>query len=197
MKHLRLIGFIAGHTVELQGLRTAVIGALCLAMAGWQSVLLTGYGTAEAVRSASWLPLILVAWHVDDRLVTYYQRRIGLVSPSRPHRRLFVLAVIALIYVGLRIWELVADTQVAVSALFLAGVQLHIALVSGDRYRRHYLLGAAAWSALSFTPMLTLPADVRGILWLVAAGTTMTFLGWRDHLVLMRAVTQPEPSCHA
>lgn len=189
MQDLRTVRFISRHTVELQGLRTALVGALCLAAATWCIGSALWHGSAVSTHPVWWMPLILLGWHVDQQLLGYYGARVGHVMPTRPGRRLIVLGSIVATYAMLRLVELQFERAVALSALFLAGVQLHIGMISGERYRRHYLLGAACWAALSLLPLLTLSHGALHVSWLMAAGLTLVFLGWRDHMVLMRALT--------
>lgn len=192
MQQLKLVSFVAGHTIELQGLRTALLGALCLAMAAWQLGLAIWDPHADSVLMVSWMPLILIGWHLDDRLAAYYDKRMGMVLTRHPYRRLFALGGITVTYAVLWLWERWMHSPVALSALFLAAVQLHIGLVSGEGYRRHYVVGAVVWCGLSLSPMLTLPPDARAVLWLSAIGVTLTLLGWRDHLLLVRALPEEQ-----
>jgi len=194
MQNLRTVSFVARHTTELQGLRTALIGGLCLTMAAWCLAWSIWDGTAVPTRGVSWFPLILLGWHLDARLEDYYRTRMGYVFPSRPARRLVGLVVITVVYVALRVCELQVGSPLAVSALFFAGLQLHIGLISGEAYRRHYVLGAGFWGTLSLVPLLGLSPDARGVLWLTAMGLTLALLGWRDHLLLMRSLAHAEDS---
>ena len=132
---------------------------------------------------------MLLGWHIDQQLFDYYRARVGVVAPRRQGKRLIVLCIIAVTYITLRLFEAQFESAVALSALFLAGVQLHIGLISGEDYRRHYVLGAACWVGLSLLPRLSLAHGARDVSWLIAMGLTLVFLGWRDHLVLMRSLT--------
>ena len=194
MQELRMVSFVARHTAELQGLRTALVGGLCLTMVAWCLALSIWDGTAVATQGVSWIPLILLGWHLDDRLEDYYRARMGYVVPFHPARRLMALVAITLTYVALRMFEVQIASPVAMSALFLAGLQLHIGLVSGEAYRRHYVFGAACWAVLSLVPLLALSPGARGVLWLTAMGLTLTLLGWRDHVLLMRSLADAEES---
>ena len=142
MQHLRLIGFVAGHTVELQGLRTTLLGFLCLAIAGWGTIGPHWEQATRTTQSAYWLVLLAVAWRCDDWLVEYYRKRMGRVIALHPYRRYAVLLAIALAYLVAAIIDLRAPGPVALTAVLLAAVQWHIGLFSGDEYRRHYLVGA-------------------------------------------------------
>jgi hypothetical protein len=195
-QQLRFLHFVAGHTIELQGLRTALLGGLCLALAAWQT-LLALTGTADGERKPEWLLLLLIAWHLDDKLVVYYQKRMGVVSPRQPYRRWVALLAITAVFMLLVVSESRAASPIAFSALFLAGVQLHIGLISGNGYRRHYLAGAVVWCALSLVPLLELSPHVLRPGWLFIVGATLMLLGWRDHVVLTRALDHTEEACHA
>lgn len=197
MPQLRLVSFVAGHTIELQGLRTALLGALCLAMAAWRLGLTIGNHQAETAHMVSWMPLVVIGWHLDDRLVTYYHKRMGVVVPRHPYRRLFELGGITVTYIVVWLWEGWLNSPVAFSALLLAAVQLHIGLVSGQGYRRHYVVGAVVWCGLSLSPMLMLPSNARAVLWLSATGLTLTLLGWRDHVLLLRALSESQETADA
>ena len=197
MQQLRLVSFVAGHTVELQGLRTALLGALCLVVAAWRLGLMISNREADTSQLVPWIPLVLIAWYFDDRLVAYYNTRMGVVFPRYACRRLCALGAMVVTYVLLSVWDAWVNSPVAFSALFLAAVQLHIGLVSGEGYRRHYLVGAAAWCGLSLAPMLMLPPNVRAVFWLSAAGWTLILLGWRDHVLLVRALPESEEAVHA
>lgn len=189
MQELRMVTFVARHTVELQGLRTALVGGLCLVGASWYMARAVWTGTTVSTEGVAWIPIVVVGWHLDDRLVDYYRARMGHVHPLRAGRRLLGLVAITLLYIALRVFEVRVDSAVSVSALLLAGVQLHIGLISGETYRRHYLFGASCWAGLSLVPMLGLPMGALSVLWLTAMGITLVLLGWRDHLVLSRSLT--------
>ena len=188
MQELRMVTFVARHTVELQGLRTALVGGLCLTSASWHVIWAAWTGTPVSTAGVAWIPIVLMGWHLDDRLVTYYHARMGHVRPLRPGRRLLGLVAITLMYVALRVWEVRVESPVAMSALLLAGVQLHIGLISGEAYRRHYVLGAVCWASLSLVPVLALSPGALAVVWLTAMGVTLILLGCRDHVLLMRSL---------
>ena len=159
MERLKLIRFVAGHTTELQGLRTALIGAIFVAMALWQAALISTYsGSGSAAHKASWLPLILIAWHVDERLAMYYRQRVGDVAVHRPYSRLISLMAMGFAYITLRFWELAADLQFGLAALFIAAVHAHIALLSGEHYRRYY---GFKWRSSSAVAEVFVSRDTR------------------------------------
>ena len=186
MHEIRLLTFITRHTVELQGLRTMIVGGLCLTNAAWRVA-----GPALGVTlppGVVWMALLLVGWHLDERVVAYYRTRMGSVSRLKPARRLIALIVVTLTYMALRAWELRADSQMSFSALFIAALHFHIGQVSGDIYRRHYLIGAGCWAALSLIPVQAFDAEDLATFWLAMIGLSLTLLGWRDHVLLMRWV---------
>jgi len=189
MQELRVVTFVARHTVELQGLRTALIGGLCLTGASWYVGRAVWTDAAISTEGVGWIPIVLVGWHLDNRLEDYYRARMGHVLPLRPGRRLLGLVTITLMYAALRLFEVRVDSPVAVSALLLAAVQLHIGLISGETYRRHYLLGALCWAGLAVVPILGLSTGALSVFWLTAMGITLIMLGWRDHVVLSRSLT--------
>jgi hypothetical protein len=188
MYDLRLIRFVAGHTIELQGLRTALVGACCLVAALWSVAFSLWRGGEVAPQVVFWLPLLLLAWHVDERLAAYYRIRLGIVTPQHPAKRLVALGVIASAYVSLRVLELRIEQPIAFSALFIGAVQFHIGLISSKGYRPHYILGALIWVALALVPQVALSQAALAVFWLAAIGLTFALLGWRDHQVLMRSV---------
>ena len=194
MQNLQTVRFVARHTTELQGLRTALVGGLCLAMVGWCVAWSIWNGAAVPTQGVSWVPLILLGWHLDARLEDYYRTRMGHVFPAHRARRLVGLVVITMVYVALRVTEVQVGSPLAVSALFFAGLQLHIGLISGEAYRRHYVLGAGCWGMLSLVPLLGLSPAAGGVLWLTAMGLTLALLGWRDHVLLMRSLAHAEDS---
>lgn len=186
MQEVRIVHFVARHTVELQGLRTALVGGFCLIMATW-TIVSAGWATSSMVsHGMAWVGLALVGWHLDDRLVAYYRARMGYVNASRPGLRLLGLLAIALAYWALRALETWAGSPVSISALLLAGVQLHIGLISGRAHRRHYLVGASCWALLALFMVPVVPPEARDVSWLVAIGLSLTVLGWLDHVLLMR-----------
>ena len=197
MQELRMVTFVARHTVELQGLRTALLGGLCLTGASWYVARAIWTDAAISTEGVAWIPIVLVGWHLDDRLEDYYRARMGHVLPLRPGRRLLGLVAITLTYVALRVFEVRVDSPVAVSALMLAGVQLHIGLISGETYRRHYLLGASCWASLSIVPSVGLSTGALAVVWLTAMGITLVLLGWRDHVLLSRSLTTARESFDA
>ena len=129
MQNLQTVRFVARHTTELQGLRTALVGGLCLAMVGWCVAWSIWNGAAVPTQGVSWVPLILLGWHLDARLEDYYRTRMGHVFPAHRARRLVGLVVITMVYVALRVTEVQVGSPLAVSALFFAGLQLHIGLI--------------------------------------------------------------------
>jgi len=194
MRSLPLIAFVTRHAVELQGLRTAVVGGFCLALAALQLRAQASGQEWPVISGAGWILLLLVAWHLDDRVVAYYRRRIGWVQPRQPLIRLASLISVAVIYVALRGLEVRVHSPVAISALFVAARQLHIGWISGHTYRRHYLVGASGWSVLALAPVLGLPAPALANGWFFALGLSLVCLGWRDHVLLMHTVSFPEES---
>jgi len=186
------VGYLARHANQLQGLRTALLGTLFILCAAWNALRVL-WEPAVSILPASLFPIIIAcAWYFDDQLSHYYLRRVGLVRPLHPVRRLVTLAVIGTSCLWLIPLDSWATVPVSVTALLLAGVQLHIGGISGAPHRTHYLFSGAFWCVVSFMPLLELKPQVAETLWLVAIGATLTVVGWCDHVVLIRSLLTTE-----
>ena len=189
MVNLSTLRFLVRHSVELQGLRTMVVGMVLCVLGGSSLIALTtGHsGPHWLIASA-----FLLAWQCDVQLSRRYQKTLGYVSPQRSVWRLAGLCLIVSVYVALRVVEQHLTLGLAVSALYCASVLFHIGFVSGQPYRGHYLVGAVCWVPLVAMPAIVPSLDVQNAIWTTAFGLTLSILGYRDHVLLVRLLPVSE-----
>jgi hypothetical protein len=178
---------------QLQGLRLIPTAFVFLAAAPWPLHLYHLPGEGQPLAPARWFMIALfVAAAASLPIKRWYESQWGVIGQGLKG---FPLPAMVAVIGAMSLAGLFVPAQALPFSLPLAVLALALAVVGSMHYpyRRHYLLAAAVFVALSLLRMLGLPPDVRSALLDAAIGIAIIIVGVGDHRLIATTLQRVGP----
>ena len=194
------IQFVTRNYSQLQGLRLVPLGLFLVLWALLDALGIfdrSGYspvGYAKVLTRiglAFWLGIILAL-----ASPLYYRYRYGSVEPLERGARNRWITIAVIGYLVLVPVDRALQWPVSLQVLLVA-VSLFVTVWHDGPIRRHYLVPALAWVAVSVLPALGASPEVLKTTLFGLGGLTLIGCGIGDHVLLTRTLAAPGPSDEA